>query len=165
MISIRAFMRSAGAVLLLTGLGKLISAFGGAEVLQSVDPIFSIPFRYLFWAAGGLEATVAVYCIFGTRIEYQAGLVAWLSTSFLIYRFGLLWVFYQKPCSCLGNMTGVLHISPATADILMKIVLSYLLLGSYGTLFRLWRQHGKAEGRMQNGEVKAEMGVGGDGLR
>jgi hypothetical protein len=61
----------------------------------------------------------------------------------------------------LGNLTDALHISPQTGDIAMKIILAYLLIGSYATLFWLWRQRGKAEGRMRNDEVKAEMGAGG----
>jgi hypothetical protein len=43
----------------------------------------------------------------------------------------------------------------------MKIILAYLLIGSYGTLFWLWRQHRNEEGRMKNEEVKLESGVGG----
>jgi len=34
----------------------------------------------------------------------------------------------------------------------MKIILAYLLLGSYATLFWLWRQRGNVEGRMKNAE-------------
>jgi cbb3-type cytochrome oxidase subunit 3 len=33
-----------------------------------------------------------------------------------------------------------LHIPPQTADTAMKIILAYLLIGSYATLFWLWRQ-------------------------
>jgi hypothetical protein len=40
----------------------------------------------------------------------------------------------------MGNLTDALHIPPQTADTAMKIILAYLLLGSYGTLFWLWRQ-------------------------
>jgi hypothetical protein len=43
----------------------------------------------------------------------------------------------------------------------MKIILAYLLLGSYASLFWLWRQHRNEEGRMKNEEVKLESGVGG----
>jgi hypothetical protein len=69
--------------------------------------------------------------------------LAWLSTSFLIYRFGLVWAGYHKPCPCLGNLTDALHIPPQTADTAMKIILAYLLIGSYATLFWLWRQKWK----------------------
>ena len=44
-------------------------------------------------------------------------------------------------CDVLGNLTDALHISPQTADTAMKIILGYLLVGSYGLLFWLWRQN------------------------
>jgi len=90
---------------------------------------------------GGIELVVALVCLVSRRtLAIKAGLIAWLATSFLIYRLGLVWVVYQKPCSCLGNLTDALHISPQIADTAMKIILAYLLIGSYATLFSLWRQ-------------------------
>jgi cbb3-type cytochrome oxidase subunit 3 len=57
----------------------------------------------------------------------------------------------------LGNLTDALHIPPQAADTAMKIILAYLLIGSYATLFWLWRQRGKnAEVRMMNDEVKPD---------
>jgi hypothetical protein len=47
---------------------------------------------------------------------------------------------YHKPCPCLGNLTDALHISPQTDNPLVKIILGYLLIGSYTTLFWLWWQ-------------------------
>jgi hypothetical protein len=70
-------------------------------------------------------------------------LVAWLATSLLAYRIGLVAVGYHRPCPCLGNLTDALHIPPQIADTAMKIILAYLLIGSYATLFWLWRQHRK----------------------
>jgi hypothetical protein len=46
-------------------------------------------------------------------------------------------------CPCLGNLTDALHITPQTADTAMKIILTYLLIGSYASLFWLWRQRNK----------------------
>jgi cbb3-type cytochrome oxidase subunit 3 len=41
-------------------------------------------------------------------------------------------------------MTSELHISSAFADTIMKIILAYLLIGSYAALFWLfWRQRRK----------------------
>jgi len=42
-----------------------------------------------------------------------------------------------------GNLTDALHIPPQAADIAMKIILAYLFVGSYATLFWLWRQKRK----------------------
>jgi hypothetical protein len=60
---------------------------------------------------------------------------------FLVYRLGLILVHYHKPCSCLGHLSDALHISPNAVNIAMKIVLEYLLLGSFAMLF--WRLKAK----------------------
>ena len=70
--------------------------------------------------------------------------LAWLGTIILGYRIGLLWIRYNKPCSCMGSLTDALHIKPETADTIMKIVLAYLLILSYGTLMWLWWHKRKA---------------------
>jgi hypothetical protein len=141
---IRIFLLSAAGVLLITAAAKIVSSFGGAQLLQKPDPLFGISFRNLFWVVSSTELAVALICFYDKRILLQAGLVAWLATSFVAYRLGLLWIGYHKPCSCLGNLTDALHIPPQTADTAMKIILAYLLIGSYGTLFWLWRQRKKA---------------------
>lgn len=129
-----------GILLAITGLAKLISSFGSAYILQNPDPLLSISFRYVFWIVGAFELAVALVCFFSKCMGLRSVLVAWLATSFLVYRLGLVLVDYHKACSCLGNLTDALHISPQTADTAMKIILAYLLIGSYGTLFWLWRQ-------------------------
>jgi hypothetical protein len=142
---IRAFLFSAGALLLITALAKLISASGGVHILKTSDPVLYLSFRHVFRVVGSIELVVALVCFFGKRPGLQTALVAWLATSFLLYRVGLLLVGYHKPCSCagLGNLTDALHISPQTADTAMKTILAYLLIGSYATLFWLWRQRKK----------------------
>jgi len=104
---------------------------------------------------GGLECIIALVCFFSRWLELKAGLLAWLATSFLFYRLGLIWVGYHKPCSCLGNLTDALHIAPQTADTAMKIVLAYLLIGSYATLFWLWRQKRKTVSATASSETSA----------
>jgi len=138
---VRWFLYSAATVLLLTAAAKLISSFGHGTILQTRDPLTGFQFQDLFRIVGGIEIVVALVCIFSKRTWLPAGLVAWLATSFLAYRIGLTAVGYHRPCSCMGNLTDALHIPPQTADTIMKIILAYLLLGSYATLFWLWRQN------------------------
>jgi len=141
---IRLFIYSAGVLLLATAVAKLVSASGSAHVLQNSDPIFSISFRDVFRIVGTLELIVAIVCLLGRRMGLQIGLVACLSTNFVLYRFFLFWIGWHKPCPCLGNLTDALHIPPQIADMTMKIILAYLLIGSYATLFWLWRQRKKS---------------------
>jgi len=56
----------------------------------------------------------------------------------VVYRLGLWWMHWHRPCSCLGNLTDALHISPQVADNVMKVLLAYLLIGSYGLL--IWKR-------------------------
>jgi len=136
----RYFIVSAGLILALTGAAKVISAFGSAKVLALEDPIIGITFQHLMLMVGGLELLVAYLCVFSPAHRLSVAVVAWLATSFVIYRVGLAWGDYQKPCSCMGSLTDALHISPRMADTAAKIALGYLLLGSYATLFWLSRQ-------------------------
>jgi len=140
-ITLRLFIYSAGTLLLMTGVAKLISSHGTARILQNQDPILKMSFQRLFQIVGSIELAVASFCYFGRRLQLQTALVGWLATGFLIYRMGLNWVGYDKPCGCLGNLTDALRITPQTADTMMKITLAYLLIGSYGALFWLWRQN------------------------
>jgi hypothetical protein len=136
----RSFMVSAGTLLLATAAAKLVSAGGNARILQDPDPILAISFRHLFWIVGVLELVIALICLFGNQPRLQAGLVAWLATSFAIYRLALYLAAYPKPCHCLGNLTDALHLSPELADTVMKVILAYLLIGSYAILFWFWKQ-------------------------
>jgi len=134
------FVVSADLLLLVTGLAKVFSAFGEARVLTTTDPLFEIPFRYLIFSVGLTEITIAVVCSCARSNAFKMGLLLSLSLSFLAYRFGLYLVGYSGPCHCLGNLTDALHILPQTADMTMKIILAYLLLGSCAGLLDLWRQ-------------------------
>ena len=141
---IRGLLLSAGAMLLLTGIAKIVSATGHAPLLRTSDPIIGISFRSIFLIVGFAETAVGALCFLHSSLELRAGLVAWLASSFLIYRLGLIVVGYRKPCSCMGTLTEALHISPGVADAAMKCILGYLLVGSYGSLFWLSRQKSKA---------------------
>lgn len=138
---IRWFRYSAAALLLITGLAKIISGAGNARILNSPEPLLSVPFRYLFWVVGGIELVVAGNCFFNKKVTVVMMLVAWLTTNFLFYRLGLLWIGYEKPCACLGSMTSAIGISPNVADNVMKVILGYLFIGSYAALIWLWKQN------------------------
>jgi hypothetical protein len=138
------FIRSAALILLITGAAKVWAAFGNAKLLGIADPIGGLKFGQLILAVGVVEIIIALLCFISWRPALSLGLVAWLSTNFMFYRISLQWVGWHKPCNCLGNLTDGLHISPQTADMAMKIVLAYLLLGSYASLFWLWRQKRRA---------------------
>lgn len=135
------FISSASVILLVTGTAKILSAITGGQVLQTYDSVFGTPLRDLFWFVGAVEVCIAMICLFGERIDLQAGLVFWIGANFAIYRIGLLWVGGPQFCSCLGTLTGALRLSPAAADSAMKFALAYLLAGSATTLLWLWKRN------------------------
>jgi len=135
---VRKFIISAGFILAITGIAKLWNALGNAKVLGVSDPVFGISFGNLMLATGAVEVLLALICFFFKRTAVSAVLLAWVSTSFVIYRFGLWWLDWKRPCGCLGNLTEALRISPETADNITKVLLIYLLIGSYFFLGREW---------------------------
>ena len=141
----RYFYRVGGCLLIATGLAKVVSAFGTAAILSTGDPVLGIPIRPLFWTIGFIEILVGIYCFFSHGGLLTPLLIAWLSTSFLIYRAGLLLIGYQHPCICLGSVTGAIRLSPHAADLLMKLILAYLTIGSYGHLISIWKNRSELQ--------------------
>jgi hypothetical protein len=107
-------------------------------------------------AVGMFELVIASICLFGKSQKLALGLIAWLATNFVVYRLGLWWMEWKKPCSCVGNLTDALHLSPQLADSIMKVILAYLLIGSYGLLIWQWRQGRGASARIEDGGLKVE---------
>jgi hypothetical protein len=136
----RRFIISAGVVLFITGIAKIWSGLGQARILAVPDPLLGIELGHLLSLVGTAEVVIALACFFSKRQQLLIGLVAWLATNFAVYRLGFLLMGWHRPCSCLGNLTDAIHISPQIADNVMKGVLAYLLIGSYTTMFLLWRQ-------------------------
>jgi len=134
------FLKSTGVVLATTGLAKTFSAIGGARALDTADPVTGIPFRQLLLLAGLAELLVAFFCLFTDKRRLSLLAAAWLSTYFLVYRLGLWFIGWNHPCKCMGSLAGALHLSDQAADNIMKGVLAYLLIGSYGMLLWEWRR-------------------------
>jgi len=139
------FIYSAGGLLLITGSAKILSAFGNARILTMADPILRISFGHIMLIVGILEIVISSFCLLTKRHYLCLYLVAWLGTCFLVHRLGLLWIHYQEPCHCLGSLTDALHISPQTADSAAKIILAYLLFGSYFLLLNPRKHINKLE--------------------
>jgi hypothetical protein len=140
------FLGLAGSILALTGLAKAVSAIGPARALDVADPLIGLPFRQLLLLVGLAELLIAFFCLFTDRRRLSVLAVAWISTNFLVYRLGLWFIGWHRPCGCMGSLSDMLHLSPHAADNIMKGVLAYLLIGSCGILLWQWRQR-RADGR------------------
>lgn len=133
------FILSAAIILVLTGVAKVWTAFAPTKVLAVADPITGVSFGHLMLAVGVVELVIASICLFAKSQTLKLGLIAWLASNFVVYRCGLWWMGWHKPCSCMGNLTDALHIRPEVADNIMKAILAYLFIGSYGLLIWQWR--------------------------
>jgi hypothetical protein len=143
---------SAGVVFGLTSFAKLWTSFGDVKLLAVADPIVGVSFKHLMLVVAIAELAIAGVCLFTKAHRMATMLVAWIATNFLVYRIGLWWMGWKKPCGCLGNLTDDLHISPHTADIIIKVLLAYLLIGSYGLL--IWEWRGRRAAKMDGGGLK-----------
>jgi hypothetical protein len=146
----RWFVASAGVILLVTGLAKIISTFGSAAYLKVHDPIFDIPFRYLMSGSGYLELIIAFVSLRSPGKErLQLWMISWMSSCIVIYRFGLYWINYQRPCHCFGSLTELLRIPDPIASFIIQAIAVYLFVGSVGILLIKWvarKSKGRKEG-------------------
>lgn len=133
------FIRSAVVVLVVTTLAKVFAATGDARILTHPDPIFGVVSnRQMVLLAAALEALAVGLILAHADTVRRAAFVAWISTVILACRAGLFWIGYEGSCRCLGNVTDMLGVSPADADMASKLILGYLLLGSYTVLAWAW---------------------------
>lgn len=138
------FSITSGIILLFTGLAKLLSSCGNSRILDLSDPVFYFSFRDLLVFIGLLEVGIALICIFSRKYLLSATLVTWLGTNFLIYRYGLHFLGWTKPCPCLGNFSdelkSTLHISPGFTGLIANCALVYFLAGGYMLFIISWIQ-------------------------
>jgi len=134
------FNYSAIIVLALTALCKLVSISGESRILGVPDPIFSfLTMRQLLLLTSVIELLAAFYLWKGANPMTKSFVVLWLGAVFFSYRVGL-WLMHYKGCACLGTVAQWLPVSPAAVDVLMKVVLAYLTIGSAIFFFRAWFQ-------------------------
>jgi hypothetical protein len=133
-IQVSVFLFTSCLVLFITGTAKLISAFGDAEILRIPDLLFGIPYRYLFCISGALELLVVTACWLNPKKLVAVGLIGWLAVSFSVYRMAIYSMGQVHLCPCLGNLTDSIRVAPHTADLLLKISLAFMLVGSFTIL-------------------------------
>ena len=133
-LAVASFTISAGLILLVTGLAKIISIFGVARVLGADVPILPVTYGHLLLAAGIAELLIATLCFVPKTRPAGLRCVAIISTLFLIYRIGLWAAGWHGFCGCMGNLTGEIGISTEAAGRIMMALLAYLLCGSYLSL-------------------------------
>jgi hypothetical protein len=124
------FVLISASVLFITGSLKILSAFGTQQILDVSDPFFLIPFRKLLFGVGALELSIATFCVFSRNWNMKSNLIAWLTANFMLYRFGLWFIGWERPCHCLGYFFDTFHVTQGLTDMLAKVIFAWLLSGS-----------------------------------
>ena len=76
-------------------------------------------------------AVLVVYLVLSaTQSVTKLVALAWISSNFLAYRFGLYMVGFKGWCSCLGTLTKQLPVSPETAEAIMLTIAVFVFIGS-----------------------------------
>jgi hypothetical protein len=142
------FIFSVAVILFITATAKIVSATGTAEALSHPDPLIPLSNRQVFYMTGGIEIIISAFLLMKRDAQgIKLSLIAWLATTFLVYRAGLWWAGAPNLCDCLGNINAEVSISPQTIHYITLILLAWLLMGSGLLLIFNWfgRRRANAE--------------------
>ena len=158
------FIYISGALLLAAAILRALIACGDAPALSLPEPVLGIPLRYAVLATGGIEAAVALICIFGKRIGLQIGWLAWLGTSYVVLWLGLVCQHFSPQGSCIGSLTDPLRLHHGASGYIFALMPFGLVLGSYAAAGTYWlapqaRKVRSAEAREQAAQRDAASGL------
>lgn len=96
--------RFIGLIFLLSAIGKL-AAISADTTIHGADPLFApLLARHVLLGVALLEAAIGGWFISDRkRLAWKWATAAWLSSCFLLYRFGLWMIDYSGPCGCFGG--------------------------------------------------------------
>jgi hypothetical protein len=151
----RLYIYSATWILIVTSLAKVYSAGGTARVLDLTDALLPITNRQTLWLVGLIEMVIVLALLLGRNVTLKLTCIAWLGCNFALYRLGVMFLTVSRPCPCLGSITEMLPLNPATIDLILQTVVMYLLFGS---LFFLFAQKWKSRSGEAVGEAEAVAG-------
>lgn len=138
----RAFIHSAGALLLASAVALFIGCARGRGAILPHEPLFMISLPAFFRVVGGLELAVALACLFLKNIRAQIAAIAWLGLTLLTYRIGLAASGVSGGFNgYLGIITNVFGVSDGLANAFLETIPLYLLAGSLlAVVWDWWHQ-------------------------
>lgn len=108
----RAVELTAASVLTVTAASKLIAVMTSGNLLDRLDVLLGLPYRYIFIIVAAIELVVAHRAIFSQSPRTRYVLLLWLGCAFTIYR---LFAHYAAPgsqCPCVANAFIFLTLTP-----------------------------------------------------
>ena len=124
------FLLSVCVILAVTAGAKLVSAWGGAPILDRPDSLVAfLSLREMMLMAAFLELAFAGWILVGKPfMARKLKGVIWLGLVLVLYRTGAAVAGDESSCPCLGEMTDALNISASTAAWSMRGLLAYMLI-------------------------------------
>lgn len=150
---VRYFILSAGVILLIAALSRLLIVFGNAQVLSLADPVLGIPLRYAVMLVAGLELAVALVCLFGKRLGFQVGWLSWLAVIFLVFQVCTFAMHRHWQTTCIGSLTDPLQLTRGLMGVIIGFIPIFLVLGTGSASVWLWL--GKQAEARQREEAKS----------
>ncbi len=124
----------------LTGLLKLISAFGHAGILEVADPLFGIQTRSVLSTIGIIEIFIAITL---RRLQNKRSalcLASWTWINFLLYRSFLIFTGTGATCPCLGTWVDWLGVRASVVNDTLMVISISMSLGGILLLFGIWKR-------------------------
>ena len=138
-LTVKAYLSSAGAILAATAAIKVASVFGVAPILDALDPLFHLRMRLLLLLVAASEL-VAATIIFSARSPVMgATACATMGAEFILYRTAAR-LMGERHCPCLGTVTQWLRIDDARVVGLLWATAAYLFAGGLLVLYQHQRQ-------------------------
>jgi hypothetical protein len=123
------FIFIAGGILAIGGFTKFLAVIENFQPVNISDPVIGVSFRYLMPAVGIIELLAAYLCLFTNKRNLSFGLIAWLTTYYLVYRIVLWSIGWHHPYVLLGNLMEIFNVSPFLADDIVGLSSGFLLAG------------------------------------
>ncbi len=124
------FILTTTAILVVTGLLKLLSFTSHSVLLELSDPVFDpLRVKYVLILAGSIEIILAVIIWHFRRNPISIVVLSTLVLCFIFYRAGLLLLGSTSPCNCLGAPARWQIADPITRNRAADIILAYWIVG------------------------------------
>lgn len=126
-----------GLLLLATATAKFFTLHDDPKYLYEEDPVLLVSWRTVMFLAASVESGIALICFLASRSRIAPVSITWFAAMAIIYRVGLQWLGYQKPCRCMGSFAEVVGIQESVLERVLVGGLVFLILVGCGHIFTL----------------------------
>ncbi|HEV2395227.1 MAG TPA: MauE/DoxX family redox-associated membrane protein [Verrucomicrobiae bacterium] len=126
---LRWYFKSVIFLLVVSGLGKLLSLAGHAKILDAADPVLGLAYRWIMLGSGVAELVLAALIASRFGRQFRTIVVFWIGLAFCSYHGMLALLDPAAPCPCLGTISAQFGLTPKIAGRLALSLAGYFLVG------------------------------------